>query len=158
MPRRALALAGRNRRTADFTNRQIATLFIGLAVITSIPIVLYPWPPLADYINHLARMHVIATVDGDPDLARFYEVNWQIIPNLMMDLVVPVLEQVMSVYLAGQVYTIASFVLILSGIKIVGTPQANVVIAVALGIFVVVFLVWSVRQLLVRRVATSDAT
>ena len=49
-------------------------------------------------------------------------------------------------------------VLVLSGIKIVGTPQANVVIAVALGIFVVVFLVWSVRQLLVRRVATSDAT
>src|SRR6059058_5521712 len=40
-------------------------------------------------------------------------------------------------------------VLVLSGIKIVGTPQANVVIAVALGIFVVVFLVWSVRQLLV---------
>ena len=115
MPRRALALAGRNRRTADFTNRQIATLFIGLTVITSIPIVLYPWPPLADYINHLARMHVIATVDGDPDLARFYEVNWQIIPNLMMDLVVPVLERVMSVYLAGQIYTIASFVLILSG-------------------------------------------
>src|SRR5207244_4137311 len=42
--------------------------------------------------------------------------------------------------------------------QIVGTPQANVVIAVGLGIFVVVFLVWSVRQLLVRRVATSDAT
>ena len=33
----------------------------------------------------------------------------------MMDLVVPVLERVMSVYLAGQIYTIASFVLILSG-------------------------------------------
>ena len=49
-------------------------------------------------------------------------------------------------------------VLVLSGIKIVGTPQANIVIAVGLGIFVAVFLVWSVRQLLVRRVATSDAT
>ena len=48
-------------------------------------------------------------------------------------------------------------VLVLSGIKIVGMPQANVVIAVGLAIFVVVFLVWSVRQLLVRRVATSDA-
>ena len=47
--------------------------------------------------------------------SRYYEVNWQIIPNLMMDLVVPVLERVMNVYLAGQVYTIVSFVLILSG-------------------------------------------
>jgi hypothetical protein len=116
VPRRAFALADRQSRSrVDFTNRQIATLFIVLAAITSIPIVLYPWPPLADYINHLARVHVIATIDSDPDLSRFYEVDWQIIPNLMMDLVVPVLERVMSIYLAGQIYTIASFVLILSG-------------------------------------------
>src|SRR5882762_8765187 len=33
----------------------------------------------------------------------------------MMDLVVPLFERVMSVYVAGQIYTIASFVLILSG-------------------------------------------
>jgi hypothetical protein len=117
VPRRVFVLVGRNQRAraVDFTNRQIAVLFIVLAAITSIPIALHPWPPLADYINHLSRMHVIARVDADPDLARFYEVNWQIIPNLMMDLVVPVLERVMSVYLAGQIYTIASFVLILSG-------------------------------------------
>ena len=117
VPRRAFALVGRNQRAraVDFTNRQIAVLFIVLAAITSIPIVLYPWPPLADYINHLARMHVIATVDADPDLSRFYEVNWQIIPNLMMDLFIPTLERVMNVYLAGQIYTITSFVLILSG-------------------------------------------
>jgi len=110
-----LLLLAANRRAVDFTNRQVATLFIVLAAITSIPILLYPWPPLADYVNHLARMHVIATVDGDADLARFYEVNWQIIPNLMMDLVVPVLERVMGVFVAGQIYTIASFVVILSG-------------------------------------------
>ena len=115
LPRRAFALAGSKGRSVDFTNRQIAALFVVLAAITSIPIVLHPWPPLADYINHLSRMHVIATIDSDPDLSRFYEVDWQILPNLMMDLVVPVLERVMSIYLAGQIYTIASFVLILSG-------------------------------------------
>src|SRR2546423_6343614 len=115
VPQRAHDLARPFRRSVDFSNRQVATLFIVLAAITSIPIVLYPWPPLADYINHLARMHVIAAIDSDPDLARFYQINWQIIPNLMMDLVVPALQQVMNVYLAGQIYTIASFVLILSG-------------------------------------------
>src|SRR5947209_997538 len=47
-------------------------------------------------------------------------------------------------------------VLVLSGIKIVGTPQANVVIAVGLGIMTVVFLVWSVRQLRVRRIAAEQ--
>jgi hypothetical protein len=102
-------------RTVDFTGRQIAALFAVLMVITVIPILLYPAPPLSDYINHLSRMHIIATIGSDPDLSRFYEVGWQIIPNLMMDLIVPPLERVMSVYTAGQIYTIASFVLILSG-------------------------------------------
>jgi hypothetical protein len=115
VPRSIFDLAVRGERAVDFSNRQIATLFVVLAAITSIPILLYPWPPLADYINHLSRMHIIATIGSDPDLARFYEVNWQVIPNLMMDLVVPALQSVMNVYAAGQVYTIASFVLILSG-------------------------------------------
>src|SRR2546425_12269176 len=98
-----------------FSARQIAALFVTLAAIGSIPILLYPWPPLADYMNHLARMRVIVAIDSDPDLARFYQVQWQLIPNLMMDLIVPSLQRVMNIYLAGQTYTIMSFVLILSG-------------------------------------------
>jgi len=106
---------GQHARAGHFGAGQIAALFAVLAVIASIPILLYPWPPLGDYINHLSRMHVIATIDRDPDLALFYEVHWQVIPNLMMDLIVPALDRVMNVYLAGQVYTIMTFVLILSG-------------------------------------------
>src|SRR6266853_2682483 len=48
-------------------------------------------------------------------------------------------------------------VLVLSGIKIVGVPQANWVIAIALGIFAVVFFVWSARQLLRRDIAQDPA-
>jgi hypothetical protein len=102
-------------RTVDFTDRQIAGLFAVLTVITVIPVILYPWPPLADYVNHLSRMQIIATIGSDPDLSKFYDVNWQIIPNLMMDMIVPPLLRLMSVYAAGQLYTIASFVLIISG-------------------------------------------
>src|SRR5499427_5289516 len=98
-----------------FSARQIAALFMTLAAIASIPILLYPWPPLSDYINHLARMHVIARIGSDPNLAGFYQIDWQVIPNLMMDLIVPILQRAMNVYLAGQVYTIVTFVLILSG-------------------------------------------
>src|ERR1700736_1865793 len=102
-------------RPGDFSLGTVAALFILLLAITSIPIVLHPWPPMSDYINHLARMQVIANINSDPDLARFYEIDWQIIPNLMMDLIVPSLMRVMNIYAAGQTYTIASFVLILSG-------------------------------------------
>lgn len=113
--RKRIATPRRDERIADFTTVQIAVLFVVLAAITSIPILAYPWPPLSDYINHLARMHVIAAINADPDLSRFYEVHWQVIPNLMMDMIVPALERLMDVFAAGQVFTITSFVLILSG-------------------------------------------
>jgi hypothetical protein len=107
--------AARHRRSGDIGFGKVAALFILLLAITSIPVALHPWPPMSDYVNHLARMHVIANISSDPDLARFYEIDWQLIPNLMMDLVVPPLVRVMNVYRAGQIYTFLSFVLILSG-------------------------------------------
>src|SRR3954468_19619629 len=115
VPRATFDVGVRTKSGVDFSNRQIAILFVALAAITSIPVLLYPWPPLSDYMNHLSRMHIIATIGSDPDLSRFYEIDWQVIPNLMMDLMVPALQAVMNIYVAGQVYTIASFVLILSG-------------------------------------------
>src|SRR5262249_8244516 len=41
--------------------------------------------------------------------------DWQIIPNLMIDLVVPLLNRLINVYQAGQLFTIGTFALILSG-------------------------------------------
>ena len=100
---------------ADCTPLQVAALFALVAAVGCIPIALHPLPPLTDYINHLSRMHVIATAGADADLARFYEIVWQVVPNLMMDLIVPPIERITNVYVAGQLYTVASLVLILSG-------------------------------------------
>ena len=99
----------------DFSRPQIAALFVLFAFIAAIPVLLHPLPPISDYINHLSRMHVIAAIGRDSDLARFYQVNWEVIPNLMMDMILPVLVRMMSIYAAGQAYMIASFVLILAG-------------------------------------------
>ena len=113
-PVQPAVLARPSTRSADFSKGKIAALFVVLLGITSIPVLLHPWPPISDYINHLARMHVISVINSDPDLARYYEIDWQVIPNLMMDLIVPQFERVMNVYQAGQLYTIMSFALILS--------------------------------------------
>ena len=53
-------------RPSEFSKSRIAILFALLMSIASIPIVLHPLPPIPDYINHLARMHVIATINSDP--------------------------------------------------------------------------------------------
>jgi hypothetical protein len=109
------AVQARAVRVGDFGKGKIAILFTVLVAIAAIPILLNPLPPLSDYINHLARMQVIANVHSDPDLSRYYEIDWQVIPNLMMDLILPPLLRIMNVYEAGQLYTLASFALILSG-------------------------------------------
>jgi hypothetical protein len=103
-------------RAAEFPAPQIGVLFCVLMLLASIPIWTQPLPPLSDYVNHLARMHVIASAATDAYLPNYYEVDWEIVPNLMMDLVVPILGRSMSVYLAGQVFTIVSFALIMSGV------------------------------------------
>ena len=102
----------------DFTPGQIGVLFGVLMLLITIPLWTHRVPPLSDYVNHLARMHVIARIDTDPDLARFYSIEWQVIPNLMMDLVVPLLARFMDIYVAGQVYMVLTFVMIVSGVAV----------------------------------------
>jgi len=85
-------------------------------VVALAPVLVFPIAPLADYPNHLARMHVIATLGSDPDLARYYDIHWQIIPNLVMDLVVPVFARVTDIYHAGQVFTVLCVLLTATGV------------------------------------------
>ena len=41
-------------------------------------------------------MQVIATLAKNPQLANFYEIDWAVLPNLTMDLIVPLLVRVMT--------------------------------------------------------------
>jgi hypothetical protein len=74
--------------SVDFTGPQIIALFVALILLISIPIWTHPLPPLSDYVNHLARMQVIADLSANRSIATFYELNWQVIPNLAKDIIV----------------------------------------------------------------------
>lgn len=102
-------------RAHGFSAPQIGVLFAAFMLLISIPIWTHPLPPLSDYVNHLARMHVMATLSHNAQLAHFYQVDWQVIPNLTMDLIVPRLARIMNVYLAGQMFIVGMFALIISG-------------------------------------------
>ncbi len=102
-------------RSGEFSRSTIVVLFVALMAVASIPIVTHTLPPLSDYINHLGRSYVITHIDTDPDLARFYFVKWQVVPNLMIDVAMLVLNPLADVYRAGQIFTLLAFFLILSG-------------------------------------------
>lgn len=106
------------RRASEFTGAQILVMFFVFLLLISIPVWTHQLPPLSDYVNHLARMHVIAAIDKNPNLAKFYQIDWQIIPNLTMDLVVPWLTRFVNIYTAGKIFTVTMFGVIGSGVLV----------------------------------------
>src|SRR5579859_5027629 len=57
-------------------------------------------PPLVDYPGHLARMALLAA----PGASQSYVVHWQLIPNLAMDMIVPLLGRLIGVETAGWLF------------------------------------------------------
>jgi hypothetical protein len=53
----------------------VMVLFLAVTAALSVPILTHPLPPLIDYLNNLARAHIIATIGADVDFQRFYTVN-----------------------------------------------------------------------------------
>jgi hypothetical protein len=69
-----------------------------------IPILVSPIPPLADYPNHLARVHVLSHLDRIPELAEYYRDVTSAQPNLAFDAIVTLLSRVMPLETAGRVF------------------------------------------------------
>jgi hypothetical protein len=90
--------------------------FALLLTAAALPIFLVKIPALGDYINHLARMHIIATIDQDPLIKQFYSIEWQLIPNLIMDIVVPPLVKYVGIFMAGKLFVFLTIALISSGV------------------------------------------
>ena len=118
---------------------EFAIAFWVLTAIVLIPVVSVAVPPLADYVNHLARMKVIAVQGHDPHLDAFYRIDWQLIPNLAMDLIVPPLERMMSIYAAGQVFTALTVLALVTGPMAIHMALYRRINAFPLVAFVVVY-------------------
>jgi hypothetical protein len=96
--------------------KQVIFWFAFLLTSAALPIFLVEIPALGDYINHLSRMHIIATIDQDPLIKQFYAIEWHIIPNLIMDIVVPPLVEYVGIFMAGKLFVFSTIALISSGV------------------------------------------
>lgn len=107
--------SGRARFVDLLLEYEFAIAFAALTLLVVFPVFLVDVPPLADYVNHLARMRVISVEGIDPDLTAFYRIDWQLIPNLAMDLIVPVFDRFVDIYRAGQIFTVLTLVAMVTG-------------------------------------------
>jgi hypothetical protein len=108
------ALSAR-RDLTDLTAAQFALLFAACFLIAALPVLIVATPPLLDYPNHLARMHIEADYQRSPILQQFYALDWRPIPNLAVDLVVPPLARIMPLAWAGKTFLLTIFLLMTGG-------------------------------------------
>ena len=99
----------KTRTTKDWTAAgqhaiPFSVVFSFVAIVIVLPLTVIDIPLLADYPNHLARMHVIGNVDHDVLLAGRYAVSFDFLPNIAMDLAVPWLAQAMELEAAGRLF------------------------------------------------------
>ncbi|HEU4685508.1 MAG TPA: hypothetical protein VFS39_13465 [Nitrospira sp.] len=110
LPEAAIEISGPQHRRAGWPIACSAVLGMALAFI---PIAVSSIPPLADYPNHLARVHILTHLGGSPELAEYYRSVQGVQPNLAFDVVVGALTRVMPLEAAGRTFialTIASLV------------------------------------------------
>ena len=112
---------GFSRRTTANSSPYKSTAFgilgaaFALLCIALVPLMTVEIPPLVDYPNHLARMHILADGGHSPWLRQYYDIHWDLLPNLSMDLVVPPLTRIMSVEQAGKMFIALTFALLAGG-------------------------------------------
>jgi hypothetical protein len=84
-------------------------------VVALMPVLANALPATDDFINHLARCYVILRHGTDPLLDRSYGIEWKVVPNLAIDLIVPPLARLAGIFLAGKLFVLSYMLLLLSG-------------------------------------------
>jgi hypothetical protein len=84
-------------------------------VIVLLPVLVTTLPPFDAYTNHLARIYVIASGFRDPLLAKYYTIHWRMLPDLGMDLLLPLVVPVTGIYIAGKLLLVFYFFLLFTG-------------------------------------------
>ena len=99
----------------DLPRSQIALIFFALLATVTLPLLIFKIPVMADYPNHLARIYAIASLSHDPLLARYYEIDWRLVPDLAVDAIMPLLAQAVGIFTAGKLFVVLTIALLATG-------------------------------------------
>jgi hypothetical protein len=89
--------------TAQRRRLQIATYAVLTALVLA-PILSVHVPCLGDYLNHLARIHILLTIGQSAALQGYYDSHWHLMPYLGMDVPVAAAVPVLGIYGAGRLF------------------------------------------------------
>jgi hypothetical protein len=90
-------------------------LYAVVLSLLALPLAAVVVPPLGDYPNHLARIHILARYAHSAPLRANYVVAWKLSPYLGMDLLAPTLARIMGIYAAGRIFLFLCLLQIVAG-------------------------------------------
>ena len=88
-------------------NKTFLIFLVAGSSLLLLPFFFIQIPPLQDYPNHLARIHVLMQIHASPAFEEYYKVQWAPLPNLAMDLIVPFLALFAPLETAGRWFCVA---------------------------------------------------
>ena len=101
--------------TDRISKRAWFALFWVVLITSSLPVICARYPHLLDFPGHLARVHILTEYNTSQFYQACYDLTQSIVPNIIFDGVVYLCTTVFSLMVAGKIFIILSFALILSG-------------------------------------------
>jgi uncharacterized SAM-binding protein YcdF (DUF218 family) len=96
---------------ANQNNRYYYAFFSVALCATIVPLWLVEVPPLVDLPNHLARIFVLINYDQTPFFQQNFQVAYEPIPNMAMDLIVIPLTNLFDIFTADRIFLTLTIVL-----------------------------------------------
>lgn len=93
----------------------LVAFYLALSGIALYPIFAVAVPPLVDYPNHLARIHVLSAWEDLPALQQNYQIEWSLQPNVAMDLLLLQFAKILPIYDLGRLYIAATMLMLVGG-------------------------------------------
>lgn len=95
---------------------QILVAYLIVLAIVIYPILSVDTLPLIDLPNHLARAYVLAYLDQNEILQRYYAADWRILSFQASDFILPGLVRAFGVSVASQIFVATTFMVLLAGV------------------------------------------
>ncbi len=86
-----------------------------VGTLLCLPVLSVTYVPLVDYPNHLARIHILSQYAGVPAYQATYYRLLEPIPNLAIDLIVPLMLPFVDTIAAGKIFLVLTILLFITG-------------------------------------------
>jgi hypothetical protein len=117
--RRGASLRSRIARYALSASAANAIVDLFIAAFCILPLLLTAHLPLVDLPNHLARQVIIRDLPNSPYLQQFYQVQWDLVPNIGLEIFLLGARTFVSIDLAVRLFCIVTILMLFYGTRLV---------------------------------------